>query len=433
MNSRSAASRRRRVSAGVACVAAGVVASLAASAAPFAVSPEGQQAGAPDLGVNGRGELALLWVDRSPQVAAGAGGDRHVALTDVYVAVSRDGGARFGEPVRVNRESGAVWGQPVSRPRIAGAPNGSWHVSYAANEVSPQSGKAILSTHYTRSVDGGRSFETPRRLSALAAQDLSGSLHGGFASAAAFGTLAVARDGRVHVLWIDTRDMTAESNSAALYAAESGDDGASFGAPARLVETGVCPCCQLMATPGPDSALLVGSRKVTPEGLRPATVARLASPVRAPLGRVEIGGAPWRIEGCPLKPTVVAAQDDRVLAAAHNGAEEPAAVLLSRSADGGRSFSSLGPVHPGAAVSDAPSIATNGRVVLLAWHAKLDGPRRVFHRLYDLSGNPLSQVREIAAQPGPAQSPAVAVRPDGDFQIAWQQGTRIWTDVIPGR
>jgi hypothetical protein len=155
--------------------------------------------------------------------------------------------------------------------------------------------------------------------------------------------------------------------------------------------------------------------------------------VRAPLGRVEIGGAPWRIEGCPLKPTVVAAQDDRVLAAAHNGAEEPAAVLLSRSADGGRSFSSLGPVHPGAAVSDAPSIATNGRVVLLAWHAKLDGPRRVFHRLYDLSGNPLSPVREIAAQPGPAQSPAVAVRPDGDFQIAWQQGTRIWTDVIPGR
>lgn len=399
-------------------------------AAPFAVSPEGQQAAAPDLAVNGRGELALLWVDRSPQSGAGASADRHVALTDVYLATSFDGGDRFEVAVRVNRESGAVWGQPISRPRVAGAPNGHWHVSYTANEVHPALGKAILATHYTRSVDGGRTFESPRRLSAPAAQDLSGSLHGGFASAAAFGTLAVTPDGGVHVLWIDTRDMNPDSRSAAMYATRSGDDGASFPEAAALLETGVCPCCQLMATPGPRAALLVGSRQVTEEGLRPATVARLEG-AGAPT-RVEIGGAPWRIDGCPLKPTVVAAAGERVFAASHNGAEQPAAVLLSRSVDGGRSFRSMGPVHPGAAVSDAPAIATNGRRLLVAWHAKLDGPRRVFYRVYDLSGEPRSAIREVEGELGAAQYPTVAARPDGQFQIAWQQGSRIWTDVIPG-
>jgi hypothetical protein len=147
---------------------------------------------------------------------------------------------------------------------------------------------------------------------------------------------------------------------------------------------------------------------------------------------VEIGGAPWQIEGCPLKPTVVASAGDIVFAAAHNGAEQPSGILLSRSDDGGRSFKSLGPVHADAAVSDAPSIATNGRVVLLAWHAKLAGPRRVFYRLYRLSGEPTGPVREVAGEPGAAQSPVIAARPDGDFQIAWQQGARIWTDVIRG-
>lgn len=415
---------------GLVMLLASLLAAAAVGAAPSAVSPEGQQASAPDLSVNGRGELALLWVDRSPQAAAGAAGDRHVALTDVHVAVSRDGGQVFDAPVRVNRESGSVWGQPISRPRIAGAPNGYWHVSYTANEVHPAWGKAILATHYTRSVDGGRSFDAPRRLSALAGRDLSGTLHGGFASAAAFSTLAVAPDGGVHLLWIDTRHMNPDSKSAAIYATRSGDDGGSFPEAAALLETGVCPCCQLMATPGPRAALLVGSRRVTAEGLRPATVARLEA--AGPFERVEIGGAPWAIEGCPLKPTVVAAAGEFVLAAAHNGAEEPAAVLLSKSGDGGRSFRPIGPVHPGAAVSDAPAIATNGRLVLLAWHAKLDGPRRVFYRLYDPSGEPRSAIREVGGEPGAAQYPVVAARPDGNFQIAWQQGMRIWTDVIPG-
>ena len=48
------------------------VAAAAIVAAPMGLSPEGQKAAAPDLAVNARGELALLWVDRSPQEQAGA-------------------------------------------------------------------------------------------------------------------------------------------------------------------------------------------------------------------------------------------------------------------------------------------------------------------------------------------------------------------------
>lgn len=400
------------------------------SAAPMVMSPEGQKAAAPDLAVNARGEMALLWVDRSPQEHTGAHHDRHLATTDVYVAVSRDGGQTFGEPVKLNSTAGAVWGQQVSRPRIVGTPNGTWHVSYAANDEHPTLKKTALTTHYTRSLDGGRSFEAPRRLSSLTDQDMSDVIHGGFLSAAAFGTLASAPDGSVHVYWIDTRNMQRESNSGALYGIASHDDGKTFGAERQLIDTGVCPCCQVMAVANSRSEILLGSRQVDADNIRPATVTRLGRDDRAAAQRVSIGGAPWQIAGCPLKPTVMAVHGDHVFAAVHNGGEATPGVIFSVSRDGGRSFEPRGIVHQEAVVSDAPSVATNGKIVLLAWHAKLTGPRRVFYRFFDLEGSARSEIIELDTAPGIAQAPVVATRPDGGFQLAWQQGDRIWTTRI---
>ena len=97
-----------------------------ASAGPIGLSPEGQKASAPDIAVNSKGDIAVLWVDRSPQEKPGDGSqnhDRHLAVTDVYVSISKDGGTTFSAPTKVNASSGAVWGQQVSRPRIVGTPN----------------------------------------------------------------------------------------------------------------------------------------------------------------------------------------------------------------------------------------------------------------------------------------------------------------------
>lgn len=409
-----------------------LVGPMAPAAEPLPVSPEGHKAAAPDVAINARGEIAVLWVDRSPQETAGEVTDRHIAASDLYVAVSRDGGRSFEAPVKINRDGGSVWGQPISRPRIIGSPNGTWHLTYAAQERHPILGKTALTTHYTRSVDGGRRFEPPRRLSTLTDQDLSGMLHGGFVSAAAFGTMTAAPDGSIRVLWIDTRHMTRDSNAAAIYSVVSRDDGRRFAPETPVVDEGVCPCCQLMAVANAASDVLVGSRRITTGNVRPATVLRLDHAGGPPGERVSIGGVPWQIEGCPLKPTVITVQGDHVLAAVHNGAESPPGVIYASSRDGAVTFRSHGLVHPAATVSDAPSLAAQPQVALLAWHAKTEGPRRVFYRLLALDGRPIGAVRELDTEAGAAQSPVVAARPDGRFQIVWQQGERIMTTVLDG-
>lgn len=418
---------------GICCLV--LVGGMAASAfaAPLQVNPSGHKAAAADISIGANGDMAILWVDRSPNASAPGNHDRHIAATDVYVSIARAHDGTFGGAVKVNAAAGAVWGQQVSRPRIVATPNGTWHVSYAVNDLHPTHQKTALTTHYTRSIDGGRSFEVARRLSSLTDQDMSGTIHGGFVSAAAFGTMAAAPDGSVHVLWIDTRHMQPDSDSGAMYAAVSRDDGQSFSVERNLVNTGVCPCCQLMAVANNRSELLLGSRKVLPGSIRPATVMRLSSSSNTSAESVSIGGAPWQIAGCPLKPTAVAVTGDHVFAAVHNGGEEKPGVIFSVSRDNAAHFDFKGLVHAEATVSDAPSVASNGKTVLIAWHARANGPRHVFYRYYSLDGEPRSDIHEIPTGDSAAQSPVVAVRADGDYQIVWQQGDNIFTDTLAGQ
>ena len=76
-----------------------------ASASPKGLSPEGQKASAPDIAINSKGDIAVLWVDRSPQEKPADGAhnhDRHLAVTDVHVTISKDGGNTFSAPTKVN-------------------------------------------------------------------------------------------------------------------------------------------------------------------------------------------------------------------------------------------------------------------------------------------------------------------------------------------
>jgi hypothetical protein len=190
----------------------------------------------------------------------------------------------------------------------------------------------------------------------------------------------------------------------------------------------------LTAVANSKSEIIIGSRRVEKDSFRPATVMTLSRSDVVTHERRSIGGAPWQINGCPLKPTVVAVHDSKIFAASHNGGEVTPGVIFSVSNDGGDSFKPRGLVHPGAAVSDAPAIAINESNVLLAWHAKVgNAPRRVFYRFYNLDGDPVGEVTELESSPGLSQYPIIAVRPDGRFQLLWQQADRIWSTILTAK
>jgi hypothetical protein len=378
----------------------------------------------PDIALDAAGNLHVIWVQKAPVPPAEhtGGGMRHDATDELWYRRSPAGALAFGAPVRVNSVPGEVWGFAVSKPELAVGGDGAVHVLYPANGVQAGTSKGILIARYARSTDGGKSFESARTLNSPATNDLSAVMHGGFAAAHAFGTI-VASGRDVHAYWIDTRFMKPEDTAGAIFAAGSRDGGATFSADRPIQRADACPCCQLAGATRAD-AVLLASRQVYPGGTRDSAVSRsedagatFGAPVRA-------GEARWKLDGCPLKRTVVATDGDHVYTAWFTGASPPGGVFFSRSRDGGRSFEAAVAMHPVAAISDAPSLAAapGGRVVV-AWHAKTGGERRVFLRSSSDHGASFGGIVEA---PGPATAaayPEVVIAADGRAgYLSWQQG-----------
>jgi hypothetical protein len=408
------------------------------------VSPVGRLAMSPDLIVDATGQAHILWVDKGPDGSVPAPQDpaeiksgpgmKHDAFDDLfYQRFSPSANeTRLGEPVRVNNSPGEVWGFSVSKPQLKVGPDGTLHVLFTGNQdLGPD--KSAVIARYTRSVDAGQSFEPVRTLNSAAVNDLSATMHGGFAAAHAFGTLLATDNGDVHVFWIDTRLMDESDTAGALFAAVSRDGGETFAQDRLVFEDSVCPCCQLAADEA-DDAIFLTSRQTFSGGFRDAAIATSMDQGRSYSARVPVGEGRWEIEGCPLKRIDVAAQGKYVHTASYTRGQESAGVYLSRSTDAGATYGAPLEVHPEARVADAPTVTADGQGnVYLVWHAKTIGPRRLYLRASDDNGGTWSAPIEVPTPEGTSAYPEIAAAADGTAYIVWQQNNAVYLMSVTPR
>jgi hypothetical protein len=90
------------------------------------------------------GSVYVVW----RQIAAGE-------VRDIAIAHSNDGGLSFSDPVPVHRDGWIFPGCPHAGPTIAVAGDGSVHVAWYTGKQGRQG------TYYAASADGGRTFATP--------------------------------------------------------------------------------------------------------------------------------------------------------------------------------------------------------------------------------------------------------------------------------
>lgn len=381
---------------------------------------------APALAVTSDETVHAIWFDKGATGEADRKGEKvrgthhsHQAFADLYYAQWRPEQDGFSPSVRINPTQGQVWGFSISRSVIAVDGADRIHISYPGNGISPETGKSVASSFYTRSENGGQQFETPMQLNRDPEEDLSALIMGGLAQAQVFTGMAVSQQGAVHTFWLDTRGMT-ESMRAALYYRRSDDGGNQFGDEARLLENDQCPCCQVSAVTEGEDSLYVAARQIKGDNIRTPTVMRSSNGGNSFQKPVETGGTPWRLLGCPLKLIAMATTTDRLHTLVHNGAEQPPGLLYTHSSNDQSVFAPPLKIHPEAAVSDSPALASDGDTLLAVWHAKVDGPRRIFYRFSLDGGEHFLPVQKLDTGEASVGYPAVAVAPDGRFFLAWQ-------------
>ncbi|MDZ7623558.1 MAG: T9SS type A sorting domain-containing protein [Ignavibacteriaceae bacterium] len=142
-----------------------------------------------------------------------------VVSWDMTTVVSLDGNVAFGE----GPNPGGLLGQTIIAIDTSGGP---YHDNiYLLCSVERNSNPDPLDVMFVRSTDGGVTFSSPVRIND----------DPGTSAWQWFGTMSVAPNGRIDVIWLDTRDNPGTYLSA-LYYSNSSDGGVTWSVNERLSE-----------------------------------------------------------------------------------------------------------------------------------------------------------------------------------------------------
>ena len=351
--------------------------------------------------------------------------------SNVFLARAEPG-APFGDPVRVNDRPGDAAPHAQAPAQVAAGPDGAVYVVWQNNTIVEGRRFPASDLRFARSEDGGRTFEP-----AIYVNDDAG----GPPASHTFHDMAVAPDGTVYVSWIDGRARTQELGGHAgsappagraahhgggeegpqIRVARSIDGGRTFG-PSAVVDGDACPCCRTSLALGPAGEVYVAWRKVYDGNVRDVVVARSGDGGRTFSSPVRVHEDGWVIEACPhAGPALAVDGEGRVHVAWFTGADGRAGAYYAASQEGEEFGDPVALTEVGAAPTTQVKMAADeGGAVWIAWEGS-EGPETAL-RLARSIGEQGPRRAELGGPPG--LLPSVAARGDV-VALAWLDGERI--------
>lgn len=320
-------------------------------------------------------QLSAPGVDAAePATASATDGTFYVAWVnhdakqaDVMIARFNAAGVMENSPVRVNRQPGVATAWRGDQPSLAVAEDGSVVVVWTARVHSE--GKHGTDLYLSVSNDRGQSFASEVRIN----DDKVPGAHG-------MHSLAISKDGRIYVSWLDERNIHKpkpstkgeghhmESNRD-LFIAYSTDGGRTF-SPNRKVASEACPCCKTSLAVSSDGTLYAGWRQVLPGSFRHIAIVN-STDGGATFSKPKIvSDDQWVLQGCPVSgPSLSVARNGvlKVLWYAAGEAAEPG-LYFSESVDQGRNFSPR-QLLAQEDVRGTPALAASENGALAVWQA----------------------------------------------------------------
>src|SRR5262245_18337753 len=202
--------------------------------------PHEAHVSAPTIAVTRAGKVVVAWM-------AQQGHDNNV-----FVGQPGSG----SKPVRVNPERLFVDSLHLA-PGLALGSGDEVYVSWSSAKPVPEGALFASDLRLSRSLDGGKTFESPLRVNED--RPISHSFEG----------LGVTSDGTVLMSWIDSRDG---ANTAATYLARIVERGSRVERTLKLEDGETCVCCRVDVAPGPGEVVAVAWRKVFPGSIRDMVV-----------------------------------------------------------------------------------------------------------------------------------------------------------------
>lgn len=336
---------------------------------PVRVSAENTDAAEPAVVAGKDGAIYAAWIEHGARKES-----------DLFLARLDREGRTMGQPVRVNTKAGEATAWRGDQPTLAVAPDGTLYVSWTAR--SSMQGYATT-LYLSASRDGGRTFAPPVKVNDDD-QPVAHAMH----------ALAVAPDGRIHVAWLDERNLgqadAAATNAAGqkkmehmernreVFTAYSADGGRTFSQNRRLGEE-ACPCCKTAIAVGSDGRVYVGWRQVLPGEYRHIAVSSSGDGGETFSAPRIVSDDQWVIAGCPVSgPALSVAGDGALRVMWYTAGERGTPGLYwAQSRDGGQSFSESRLFTSGQAFGTPLLLAGGAANNVVVWASHDGGAQRV--------------------------------------------------------
>ena len=284
--------------------------------------------------------------------------------SDVMLARFDREGVPNGSPVRVNQQAGVATAWRGDPPSIAVTEHAVYVLWTARVESQDKSGTDL---YLSVSHDQGKSFANAVKVN----DDRAVGAHG-------MHSLAVAKDERIYVAWLDERNIQMPKTSSQagghhmesnreLFVANSSDGGRTFSANRKVAEN-ACPCCKTALAISPDGTLYASWRQVLPGDFRHIAVASSTNHAASFSAPVIVSDDKWVLHGCPVSGPALSVDTKgtlRVVWFAAGEGDTPA-LYTAASNDRGHTFSSRALLMQ-ETVKGTPAIATKNDRAVAIW------------------------------------------------------------------
>lgn len=363
------------------------------------------------IGITGRENATPSIASRDSEVALTWSAQQGSGTTDVFAAISSDGGRTFGSPIQVNGTEAQVRTSGEQPPRVAIGP----HVLAVVWTAKRDN---FTEVRVARSTDNGRSFGASQIVHPA-----------GLTGARGWASIAVDDQDRVHVVWLDGRNaapMPKPEPGAPAMKHDMRQDvfAAIIDATGQVSETAVasnvCFCCKTATVVGADGSSATAWRHIYPGNLRDIGFAMMDSSGALRGEQVRVGEDHWELDGCPDDgPAMVmtSAGAIHIVWPAVLPGESVKGIFYASSTDG-KQFTPrtrMDRLTKGAAAH--PQIALTASGLAVVWDELADGVKQVMlrERAFDVAAwSEPTVFHESAA----AYYPVVAATPDG-MLLAW--------------
>lgn len=310
----------------------------------------------------------------------------------VMLRESPDGGATWSAPRMVNRAPESIEATGDSYPKVAIGRGGEIFVSWTRALGVDASAAGVI--RFARSGDGGRTFDDPVTVHA----DRQPIAH-------RFDAMAVTREGKLFVAWIDSRD-----GRTGLYFTVSADQGRTFRAE-RAAATGPCECCRIALVARQDGGITALWRHVFDQDIRDhALVSFDANGEAGAMRRATFDD--WHLDGCPRHGPALAEDAGGGLHAVwFSGTPGKAGVYYGRLGEGRVE----GQRRVGGETASHADLAVSGKRVAIAWKEQ-EGERWRLRAMRSDDGGQSWRSLELAATGAINDHPKV---------FAWREGFRV--------